>query len=374
MSKKGSLIIVGSGIKGVGQISLETQAWIKQADIVHYCVADPVSEIWIKKNCKKSIDLYSLYGNDKQRIDTYNDMVESMLGDVRRGLDVCGVFYGHPGIFVLPSHKAIKIARSEGYKAAMLPAISALDCLYADVGVDPSTQGSQTYEATDMLMRKRPILTDWHVVVWQIGCVGDLGFNFGGYDNRNLDILVDYLLNYYQADQPVVHYQGSQYPVCNSTVERISLEELRNSRVTGISTLYIPPATQRKQNAQMLEKMGLVKKVSEGKYKRVSKSERAKKQAERAKSTPSQYSRYMPVPDNCGLAEFIMELSQNPALLAAFRRNPEATVRMYAEMTEEEEKALLTLHPGVIRMAIKNHREHPHLDHIHEANLANSNS
>jgi len=36
-------------------------------------------------------------------------------------------------------------------------------------------------------------LTDGHVVVWQIGCVGDLGFNFGGYDNRNQGLLVDYL-------------------------------------------------------------------------------------------------------------------------------------------------------------------------------------
>lgn len=214
--KKGSLIIVGSGIKSVGHLTIETQGWIQHSDIVLFCVADPATEVWIKENSKKSIDLYQFYGNEKKRLDTYIDMADEMLKYVRRGKSVCGVFYGHPGVFVYPSHRAVQIAKSEGYKAAILPAISALDCLFADCGVDPSSKGSQTVEATDLLLRKRKLTTDGHVIVWQIGCVGDLGFNFAGYDNRNLNILVDYLETFYSPDHEVVHYQGSQYPMCPS--------------------------------------------------------------------------------------------------------------------------------------------------------------
>ena len=64
-----------------------------------------------------------------------------MLQEVRLGKVVVGVFYGHPGIFVAPSHRAISIARAEGYEAKMLPAVSAEDSLYADLGVDPSRCG-----------------------------------------------------------------------------------------------------------------------------------------------------------------------------------------------------------------------------------------
>lgn len=64
-----------------------------------------------------------------------------MLQEVRLGKKVVGVFYGHPGVFVSPSHRAISIARFEGYEAKMLPAVSAEDSLYADLGIDPSRPG-----------------------------------------------------------------------------------------------------------------------------------------------------------------------------------------------------------------------------------------
>ena len=66
-------------------------------------------------------DMYMLYDNDKMRRKTYVQMAEVMLHDVRKGLTVVGVFYGHPGVFVNPSHRAIAIARREGYQAMMLP-------------------------------------------------------------------------------------------------------------------------------------------------------------------------------------------------------------------------------------------------------------
>jgi hypothetical protein len=256
--KKGSLIVVGSGIKSVGHITLEARGWIRESDITVYCVADPATDVWIQKNARAHFDLYSLYGNDKPRIDTYNDMTQVMLDNVRAGRDTCAVFYGHPGVFVLPTHRAIQILRAEGYRAAMLPAVSALDCLWADVGVDPSTVGCLEYEATDMLLRRRPVQKDSHVVIWQIGCVGDAGFNFAGYDNRNLDVLVDYLLDFYLPDHQVIHYQGSQYPMCPSRCDTLALAELRHAPVTGISTLYIPPQSRRGTDIDMGVRLGLI--------------------------------------------------------------------------------------------------------------------
>ena len=68
----------------------------------------------------------------------YARIVGDILDAVRGGASVCAAFYGHPGIFVTPSHDAVRRARAEGYPARMLPAVSAVDCLFADLGVDPA--------------------------------------------------------------------------------------------------------------------------------------------------------------------------------------------------------------------------------------------
>lgn len=91
-----------------------------------------------------------------------------MLHPVRHGQKVVTIYYGHPGIFVYASHRAIRIALKQGLKAKMLPGVSALDCLFADLGVDPSYPGLQVLEATDFLVRNRKVLTDSHLVILQV--------------------------------------------------------------------------------------------------------------------------------------------------------------------------------------------------------------
>ena len=99
---------------------------------------------------------------------TYYQMAEVMLYPIRHGKKVVTIYYGHPGIFVFASHRAIKIAHKQGLQAKMLPAVSALDCLFADLGVDPSFPGMQVLEATDFLIRNRQVLTDEHLVLFQV--------------------------------------------------------------------------------------------------------------------------------------------------------------------------------------------------------------
>jgi precorrin-2 methylase len=96
VDKAGRFVAIGSGIKGISHLTLESVAWIKEADIVCYCVSDPATVVWLKQNAKAEQDLYSLYGDDKKRIDTYHEMVETMCNHVRQGKTVAGVFYGHP--------------------------------------------------------------------------------------------------------------------------------------------------------------------------------------------------------------------------------------------------------------------------------------
>ena len=110
----GSLVMIGSGIKCVGQFTLEAISHIKKADKVLYCVADPATEVYIRDLRPDALDLYVFYADGKSRYETYVQMSEACLYLSRQGLHVVGIFYGHPGVFVLPSHRAIQIALKQG--------------------------------------------------------------------------------------------------------------------------------------------------------------------------------------------------------------------------------------------------------------------
>ena len=61
-----------------------------------------------------ALDLYVFYADDKKRYDTYVQMAEACLYYARQGSNVVAVYYGHPGVFVLPSHRAFQIAKRQG--------------------------------------------------------------------------------------------------------------------------------------------------------------------------------------------------------------------------------------------------------------------
>ncbi|WP_332852301.1 SAM-dependent methyltransferase [Duganella sp. S19_KUP01_CR8] len=256
-TKRGALKVVGTGIRSIVDLSLGAEADIRAAAKVIYCVADPVTERQIHRLNPNAESLYRLYGNDKPRIETYQEMVSVILGYVRMGLSVCAVFYGHPGVFAWSTHEAIRQARKEGYRAEMSPAISAEASLLADLGLDPSTFGMQSLEATDFLIRRRTIDTSCHVLLWQVECVGDFGFNFAGYKKQNFPILVESLQAIYPKDHPVVVYDGSQLPQFRPKLQKLSLSTISVEHLSGISTLYLPPVMTPDVDADMCRRLGL---------------------------------------------------------------------------------------------------------------------
>lgn len=183
-----------------------------------------------------------MYAEGKSRIQTYNEMVERVLQCLYEGQMVCLACYGHPGVFVYPSHESIRRARAQGYDARMLPGISAEDCLFSDLGVDPAAHGCQSYEATDFLANGRCIDPSSSVILWQIGVVGDSTFKKAGYDLSAFPLLIERLLQYYPATHVVYLYEAATFPGCGPTILPIQIVSLGQAPLTAGHTLYIPPA------------------------------------------------------------------------------------------------------------------------------------
>src|ERR1019366_7168090 len=168
----GSLDVVGLGFLGIGQITPEALSCVRHADKVFYLGADALCREWLRAENPTLESLYYSYSTGKNRLESYEDTIQRMLLPVRTGMRVCVAFYGHPGVFVYPSHEAIARARREGHSATMYPAISAEDCLFADLEIDPTDFGCASYEATDFLVRPRRVDTSAALILWQAGGIG----------------------------------------------------------------------------------------------------------------------------------------------------------------------------------------------------------
>jgi uncharacterized protein YabN with tetrapyrrole methylase and pyrophosphatase domain len=255
--KTGSLTVVGTGIRSVGQLTTESIAWIKRAEKVFYLVSDPIAESVILQQNPSAESLEKYYVHGKPRLQTYEEIVDCLMQSVREGNRTCAAFYGHPGVFVLPSHIAIQQARSEGYESRMLPGISAEDCLFADLGVDPAKSGCQSYEATDLLIHVRRLDPSSSVIIWQIKAVGDWTFQQDNSDNSALLLLLEKLSEYYTPDHPVVVYEAAVFLGCEPVIRRVTLSELPETPLSSASTLYIPPAQPPAADWNMRERLGL---------------------------------------------------------------------------------------------------------------------
>jgi hypothetical protein len=223
---------------------------------VLYVVADPVTAEWLESVNPRSRSLSELYRPGLPRRRIYTEMVEEILAAVRGGSRVCAVFYGHPGVYVAPSHDAVRQARTEGFAARMLPAISAEDCLFADLGVDPAEHGWQSYEATDFLLRGYALESAAGLVLWQVDAVGKLDWNLEP-EPHGLGVLAERLLEAYPPTHEVVFYHASTYPIAEPLAERIALEQVASLPDAPAPTMYVPPLGRRPVDEEMARRLGL---------------------------------------------------------------------------------------------------------------------
>ncbi len=256
---RGELVVVGTGIQCAGQASMAAQYAIERADRVLFAVVDPWTVAWVRRLNPAAESLpYPM--DDSPRSQTYARMVDRILVALGEHDRVCAVFYGHPGVLTDAAHAAVIRARAAGHEARMLPGISALDCLYTDMGIDPGREGCQVYEATDFLLRPRAFDVHSHLIICQIGFIGNFSFFDSGRQDRirrGLAILTERLRPHYGADHEVILYEAATLPTASARRDRLPLSALADARVTDLTTLYLPPLGPAPMDPDMAMRLGV---------------------------------------------------------------------------------------------------------------------
>lgn len=253
MSDIGSLTVVGSGITAISHMTVEAIGHIREADIVlhnlHGVAATHLATL--NPNC---VELGHLYDEGKPRAATYVQMAELILREVRAGHRVVAAFFGHPAFFSKATRRALSIAEAEGAAVAMIPGISSIDTLLADLRVHISSQGCQILSAHAIVSGRPNLATDGHLIILMPSSIGhETGPSKAGYDRARPEHLFQRLAETYGADHPCVIYTGAAIPSESAMAWRRSLgvcaspEGLQD--LPAQWTLHIPPRVPAGANA-----------------------------------------------------------------------------------------------------------------------------
>lgn len=256
MIKRGELVIVSLGIQLGRDASERTLAEIAQAEVV-FCLANEFMTCYLHSLRPDIRSLHGFYGEHKDRRLTYREMQQEIFSALEQGNRVCAVFYGNAAVFADVPHTAIRRAREAGYHAELLPGVSAADCLYADLGLDPGKRGMQSFEATQFLLYQRQIDTSALLILWQVGVVGDASCKEFSTTAQRVQILVDKLLRDYPSEHQVVIYEAATLAIKPPRIDYVALQQLADIPLSQISTLVVPPVGRAEPDAQVLKQLGI---------------------------------------------------------------------------------------------------------------------
>jgi uncharacterized protein YabN with tetrapyrrole methylase and pyrophosphatase domain len=240
----GELTIVGTGVRGIRDFTIGTCIEIRNSDVVFCHVFEPTVVALLISLNPNIYDLSCYYGEAKPRRLTYIQMAERLVREARLGKKVAGVFSGHPGVFVMATRRARTIALQNKICVNVLPGISSVDALFADLGVDPGTYGFQVAKAGAFLRGNLVLAQHGHVAFLQVDSVGDGTYSFTGFKFTKKRAFIKKLIDVYGPTQEVTYYIASRSLSPDPVILSRPLYYYDDDSTVGeigFGLLYIPP-------------------------------------------------------------------------------------------------------------------------------------
>ncbi len=236
------LSVLGLGLRCPEQASHRCMEALRQADRVFLISDNLEKQDWLRQLNPNFYNLMTHYALGKPRRDTYQEMADQVLACLHDGGNAALVSYGHPLVFCDPSRLAIEQTAQSGFQVEILPGVSSIDCLLADLRVDAHQYGLQIYEGHDLLLHAVAVDARCSQIIFQVPSLGD---NTGGWVAGRfrgfIRALAEKLAQTFGEDHEVVLYFGSNSPDRPTRADRCRLKELHLVEMVSEYTLWVPP-------------------------------------------------------------------------------------------------------------------------------------
>jgi precorrin-2 methylase len=242
------ITIVGLGLAAGDHLTPEAERALRAANEVLYLDAGVATSTLLGLLNARVTPLFAeSYAEDEPRLDAYAHMTARVLDAATDHAPIAFAVHGHPLVGVHAPFAVAAAAAERGLTVRVLPGISALDALLADLGIDPVVMGIQMFEATDLLLRRRPLQPDVPAVIWQVGNLESRLHTSRPSRSTRFARFRDHLLRFYPGDHPVTIYYAPPHPLVAARIVVVRLADLPSEagQLHAGVTLYLPPAFER---------------------------------------------------------------------------------------------------------------------------------
>ncbi len=242
------ITILGLGISPTEHLTPEAQQALAASRVVLYVDHSVATAPLLSRYCDRVVPLLGqVYEEGQARLGAYERMAVAVIEAAMSEGPVCFAMQGHPLVFVYAPFLIEEMARALGLTVAVLPGVSAFDTVLAEVRLDPCVDGLQIYEATDLLLRRRPLQPDVPLMLWQVGNVESRLYTMAVSRPERFDRLLEHLLTAYPPSHPVTAVYTSPHPSVPTQRLDFRLEELPavGHQLHPGMTLVLPPVSRR---------------------------------------------------------------------------------------------------------------------------------
>jgi len=252
------LSIVGLGIRGTQQLSLEGVKSIQAAKKVCYLPATPRElEATLKDlGVHGAEDLISLYQDGDQDNTNYERIFSKVVKDCQDFGHVALLVPGHPRVGVTLVQWFETRQEALGLELDVLPGISSFATMINDLKRDPLERGSVMVDANRMLLFEQHLETSMDYYIYHVCSVGTTRVHLSdaSRDNR-WEILQAHLLKFYPKSHTVTligssHEATGKEQRWEATVETIAT---LLPHVHFGTTMFIPAAIPKRVNREYLK-------------------------------------------------------------------------------------------------------------------------
>jgi hypothetical protein len=166
--------------------------------------------------------------------------------------------HGHPLIAAHAPFLVLQLAKALDLEVSVLPGVSAIDTILADLRLDPVVHGVQMYEATDLLLRRRPLMPDVPAIIWQIGPLETCLHSLAVSRPERFARFIAHLQQFYPPRHEVAAIYCAPHPIMPPAILRFALEDMGKfaEKIHNGFSLYVPPASCRPvQDYDLLAKL-----------------------------------------------------------------------------------------------------------------------
>jgi uncharacterized protein YabN with tetrapyrrole methylase and pyrophosphatase domain len=166
-----------------------------------------------------------------------------VLDEANRGPRVVMVGDGHPAYYDDVTWDIYRKGKRRGLNVRILPAISSIDSMAANCGLEINSNGLQILEATSIVSAAQELNPYLDTLIMQIGWFGtSLLFEISHSKKGRFNPLINYLSRFYPMDHPVrilsAPYNNNDFPVVITT-KLVRLDQYHR-RILPVMSLFIP--------------------------------------------------------------------------------------------------------------------------------------